>query len=106
MAFQWDFDTATLLAFVAQIVTLIVFMVRTANTAKSAHTRAEAAMKRADDAHDRIAVQHGLHSLLREEVARDYVDKRLLRETETRFTNAIDRLSDRIDEVLDRAKDR
>lgn len=104
MSFQWDFNTATLLAFVSQIVLLIVFMVKTSNTAKSALTAAQAAAKRADEAHDRITTQHGLHSLLREEVARDYVDKRLMREMESRLSAALDRLSDRIDEALNRSK--
>lgn len=108
MAFNWDFDTATLIAFISQIILLIVFMVKTSNTAKGALGEAKDAMKRANEAHDRITTQHGLHSLLREEVAKNYVDKELLREMEARmtsmFSRAIDGLSDRIDEALERTK--
>lgn len=104
MTFTWDFNTATLLAIAGQIVLLVWFLARTANTAKAALAAAEAANRHATDAHDKIAALHGLLSLHREQVAREYVDKEFLREIETRLSTALDRLSDRIDEALNRPK--
>lgn len=104
MTFEWDFDTATLLAFVTQIILLIVFMVKTSNTAKAALTAAQTATEEAAEAHDKIATLHGLLSLHREQVAREYVDKALLREMEARLSHSLEGLSDRIDEALNRSR--
>lgn len=101
MTFTWDFNTATLLAIACQVVLIIVFMVRTANTAKSAMTLAKEAMTNANDAHKDIAVLHGLLSLHKETVAREFVDKEALREMKSELLDSINRLSDRIDDVLD-----
>ncbi len=98
MTFTWDFNTATLLAIVVQCVLVVVFMVRTANTAKSAMQKAEDANNNANDAHTKIAALFGEFALHREHIAREYVDRGDLRELKT----TIDRLSDRIDEALNR----
>lgn len=102
MTFTWDFNTATLLAIAAQVVVIIVFMVKTASTAKSAREEAKDAKKMASDAHEKIALMQGSLALHREQVAREYVDRDVLREMEERLSVSIHRLSDKIDDVLGR----
>jgi hypothetical protein len=104
MQFTWDFNTATLLAIAGQIVLLIVFLVRTSNTAKSALLLAQDAIKIARDAHEKIGTLHGLLGLHREQVAREFVDKVALQDMEKRLSRSIENLSDRIDEVLNHRK--
>lgn len=99
-------DPATLTVVLGQAVLLIVFLVRTANTAKSADKKAEEARDRADEAHEKVAALQGLLALHREQVAREYVDRDVLRDMETRLTNRINSLGDRIDESVDRALQR
>lgn len=89
MTFTWDFNTATLMAIFLQAILLVVFLVKTANTAKIA-------MQRADDAHTKIAALSAQHTMHREMVAREYVDKEDLKE----IRDAINGLRVRIDEVL------
>lgn len=98
---NWDFNAATLLAIGAQVVLIIVFMVKTANTAKSAMALAREAMASANEAHKNVAALHGLLSLHKETVAREFVDKEALREMKSELLDSINRLSDRIDDVLD-----
>lgn len=100
MTFTWDFNTATLLAIATQIAMTIVFLVRTANTAKTAHAVARDAKKIGQDAHEKIALLQGMLHLHRETVAREFPDKESLREMEARLSKSIGRLSERIDELL------
>jgi hypothetical protein len=102
LTFTWDFNTATLSLIVGQIVLLIVFLVRTSNTAKAAHALAVEAKKLASEAHDRISTLQSVLGLHREHVAREYADKNEIHEMEKRLSKAIDRLGERIDEALHR----
>ena len=104
MTFTWDFNTATLLAIAGQVVVVIVFMVKTANTAKSARDEAMDAKKSADGAHEKIGLMQASLALHREQVAREYVDRDVLREMEERLSGSIDRLSNRIDDALRNTK--
>ncbi len=104
MQFSWDFNTATLLAVGANFVFAVVFMVRSDGRARNAQAIAVEARKMASDAHDKIAALHGIVSLHKEQIARDYIDKEALRDMERRLSDDINRLGDRIDEALDRRK--
>jgi hypothetical protein len=101
MTFSWDFNTATLLAIVTQAVLVIIGLVRSDNRSKSAKELATDAKKRADEAHDKIAMQGETHALFREQVAREYVSREALREMEERLTHSIDGIRERLDKVLD-----
>jgi len=50
-----------------------------------------------------LAIQTAQFSLYREQIARDYIHREVMREVEDRLTAAIDRLGDRLDRVLERA---
>lgn len=106
MNFSWDFNTATLLAIGTQIVVTVVYLVKTANAAKSAYDLAKEAKDLAIEALEKNAVLHGLLSLHREQVAREHPDKEALREMKTELLASINGLSKRIDEALDRGKGR
>ncbi len=101
MTFSWDFNTATLLAIITQAVFVIIFLVRSDNRSRSAKELARDAIGRADDAHNKIAIQDSTHSMFREQVARDYVSREALREMEERLTDSIEGIRDRLDRVLD-----
>lgn len=102
MTFTWDFNTATLLGILGQAVLLIVYLVKTANTAKAAMKRADEAHRHADGAHEKSAALSGLLALHREQVAREYVDKAALREMEGRLTDRIDRVGDHLAALMER----
>lgn len=104
MTFTWDFNTATLVAILAQAVLLIVFLVKTANTAKSAMQKAEEAEKHAESAHEKVAALHGIVSLHKEQVAREYIDKAALERMESRLTRSIEKIGERLDEIVDRGR--
>lgn len=50
-----------------------------------------------------LAIQTAQFSLYREQIARDYIHREVMREVEDRLTAAIDRLGDRLDRVLERS---
>lgn len=99
MHFSWDFNTATLVLIVVQIVAFVVFIVRTHSVAQSASEMADKAHKRADDAHIAISAYHATLMLFKEHVASEYVDKSSLRDMEGRLVDAINRLGDRLDRM-------
>lgn len=104
MQFTWDFNTATLSFIIVQIAATIIWAVRTANTANGADKIARDARKLAQEAHEKIATLHGIVGLHKEAVARDYVDREAVREMKEDLMDAINRLSDRLDQVLDRER--
>lgn len=101
MTFSWDFNTATLLAIVTQAVLVTIFLVRGDARSRSAKDLAKEAKVRADEAHNKIAVQESAQALFREQVAREYVSREALREMEERLGNSIDGIRERLDRVLD-----
>lgn len=100
MTFTWDFNTATLLAIGFQVVLLVIFLVKTANTAKTAMQKAKEAFDYAEEAHTKIAAVTGNLALHREQVARDYVDRDDLRD----LKDMIEQLGRRIDTLVENWK--
>ena len=99
MHFSWDFNTATLLLVIVQIVAFVVFIVRTHGVAQAASEMADKAHKRADDAHIAIVAYNATLMMFKEHVAAEYVDKNSLRDMEGRLVDAINRLGDRLDRI-------
>jgi protoporphyrinogen oxidase len=109
MTFDWDINTAGVLAVIAQGVALVVFWVRTSDTAASAKRDAAAAEELARAALDKLALHIGVHQMFREEVAKEYISRDLLRDFEERFggdirklSSAMEMLTTRIDRALER----
>lgn len=95
MTFTWDFNTATLLAIATQIILSLTFIIRTASKAATAHDLAATTS-------ERLAALSASFSLFREQVARDYVDNIELRAMKDELMGSLNRISERIDKVLER----
>lgn len=72
-------------------------------SAKSANDVAQEAKKDAHDTAEKIAILSAAFSLYREQIAREYIHREVMREVEERLTQAIERLGDRLDRVLERS---
>jgi len=66
-------------------------------------TEANAANTEAKNALERVARLGTSFSIYREQVARDYIHREVMREVEDRLTAAIDRLGDRLDRFVEAA---
>lgn len=69
-------------------------------TANHAETLAKEAKDHAHETATTLAIQTAAFSLFREQVAKEYIHREVMREVETRLTDAINRLGDRLDKVL------
>lgn len=99
--FSWDFNTATLTAIGVQIVFLIVYLVKTNGRANAAFELADKALKRADEAHEKIVLANAGVSMLREKVAGEHPDHTALAAMEQRLIGEIHSLRDRLDQIVD-----
>lgn len=72
--------------------------------AKNANDTAQEAKKDAHETSEKIAILGASFSLYREQIAREYIHREVMREVEERLTQAIDRLGDRLDRVLERSE--
>jgi hypothetical protein len=109
MTFNWDINTLGVLAVIGQAVALVVFWVRTSDTADAARRAAAEAEGLARAAHDKLALHVSAHQMFREEVAKEYISRDLLRDFEERFggdirklSSAMEMLTTRIDRALER----
>lgn len=70
-------------------------------------TRAELtsteAKKDAEEANSKATLLSASFALYREQIAREYIHREVMREVEDRLTQAIERLGDRLDRVLERS---
>jgi biopolymer transport protein ExbB/TolQ len=71
--------------------------------AKAAKDIAEEAKKDAHEASEKLAILAASFSLYREQVAKEYIHREVMREVEDRLTAAIDRLGTRFDRFTEAA---
>ena len=64
---------------------------------------ADEAKEDAKEANHKATLLSASFSLYREQIAREYIHREVMREVEDRLTQAIERLGDRLDRVLERA---
>jgi hypothetical protein len=109
MTFNWDINTLGILAIAAQAVGLVVFWVRTSDKAAAADARAVLAEELAREAHNKLAIHVGAHQMFREEVAKQYISREILRDFEDRISvdirdlsKSMVELASRIDRALER----
>jgi hypothetical protein len=100
MTFNWDINALGILAIIAQFVALVIFWVRTSD-------RATQAEKKADEARTSITLLGAAFAAYREQVAREYISREMLRDFEARVGDGfrdikklIESLSGRIDKAL------
>lgn len=91
-------------------VAILTFWIRFATRITKAEATADEALKASEQAKrdydlvaDKLAVQTAQFSLYREQIAREYIHREVMREVEERLTQAIERLGDRLDRVLERS---
>jgi hypothetical protein len=84
-------------------VSFAVFWLTFGSRIGKAETEATAANTEAKDALDKVNILGASFSLYREQVARDYIHREVMREVEDRLTAAIDRLGDRLDRFIEAA---
>lgn len=79
------------------------FWIRFGSRISTAESVATEAQKASDHSRDQLAILTAQFSLYREQIAREYIHREVMREVEERLTQAIDRLGDRLDRVLERS---
>lgn len=74
------------------------------NAAKTALDTAQEAKKDAHETNEKVILMSASFALYREQIAREYIHREVMREVEDRLTQAIERLGDRLDRVLERSE--
>ncbi|QPF87043.1 hypothetical protein IC762_12395 [Bradyrhizobium genosp. L] len=80
------------------------FWIKFGGRVAAAESNAKSAKDDAKEANDKAALLSTSFSLYREQVARDYIHREVMREVEDRLTAAIDRLGDRLDRFVEASK--
>lgn len=87
---------------------VITFWMNFSNRIVEANAKAEKASSAADDAKkdakeasEKATLLSAAFGLYREQIAREYIHREVMREVEDRLTAAIERLGDRLDRVLE-----
>jgi biopolymer transport protein ExbB/TolQ len=70
-------------------------------SSKLAEEAMKAAREAAKESVEKIAIMQAAFGLYREQVAREYIHREVMREVEDRLTQAIDRLGDRLDRFVE-----
>jgi hypothetical protein len=81
--------------------TVLAFWMRFENRITMAEATAKQALKTALEAMVKVEATNAAFGLYREQVAREYIHREVMREVEERLTQAIERLGDRLDRVLE-----
>lgn len=99
---SWDFNATAISFIIVNILVGLWSVFRTMAQAKSAYELADKANKRADEAHAAIILTNANISILREKIAGEYPDHGAIEAMEKRLIAEIHRVSDRLDQILDR----
>lgn len=70
----------------------------------TAESKASNADLQAKDAMEKVQLLSTAFGLYREQIAREYIHREAMREVEDRLTQAIERLGERLDRILDRSE--
>jgi hypothetical protein len=81
---------------------IVTFWMNFASRLTKAEADASAAATAAHEASEKIMLLSASFGLYREQIAREYIHREVMREVEERLTQAIDRLGDRLDRVLEK----
>jgi hypothetical protein len=82
---------------------IIGFWMNLSSRLAIAETIANEAKNDAKEANDKSTLLSASFGLYREQIAREYIHREVMREVEDRLTQAIERLGDRLDRVLERS---
>jgi hypothetical protein len=92
------------LALVVPAIAIIGFWMTLSARLAKAEVISSEAKEDAKEANDKATLLSASFSLYREQIAREYIHREVMREVEDRLTQAIERLGDRLDRVLERAE--
>lgn len=100
VSFTAEINPITLLAAATSLIAVIRFWLHSSHVAEEARREAEACMKCAKDAHQRIELlQAAIHAREITQAER-LVSREVLREVESRLAESIERLGDRLDDLF------
>ena len=100
ISFTTEFNPVELIAAGASLVAVIRFWLHSSHLAEEARKEAEACMKCAKDAHQRIELlQAAIHAREVTQAER-LVSRKVLSEVESRLAESIERLGDRLDNLF------
>jgi DNA-binding transcriptional regulator YbjK len=97
---QWASFAAAL---VVPALAFIGFWMSLSSRLTKAEVTASEAKGSAKEANEKAALLSASFALYREQIAREYIHREVMREVEDRLTQAIERLGDRLDRVLERS---
>ncbi len=92
------------IALIVPAIAIIGFWMSISARLTKAEVTAEDAKKDAEEANSKATLLSASFSLYREQIAREYIHREVMREVEDRLTQAIERLGDRLDRVLERTE--
>ncbi len=90
-------------ALIVPCLAVIGFWMSLSSRLTKAETIADEAKEDAKEANEKATLLSASFSLYREQIAREYIHREVMREVEDRLTQAIERLGDRLDRVLERS---
>jgi hypothetical protein len=90
-------------ALVVPALAIIGFWMSLSSRLTKAELTATEAKDDARESNDKAALLSASFALYREQIAREYIHREVMREVEDRLTQAIERLGDRLDRVLERS---
>ena len=97
---QWVTFSVSL---VVPAIAILGFWMTFASRLTKAELMADEAKEDAKEANAKSTLLSASFSLYREQIAREYIHREVMREVEDRLTQAIERLGDRLDRVLERS---
>lgn len=97
---QW---ASFVVALIVPALAFVGFWMSLSSRLTKAEVTALEAKDDAKEANERAALLSTSFALYREQIAREYIHREVMREVEDRLTQAIERLGDRLDRVLERS---
>jgi hypothetical protein len=91
---------ALAVALIVPFMGVVGFWMKISSRLTLAEATAEKAEDAAKEANEKSTLLSAAFGLYREQIARDYIHREVMREVEDRLTQAIERLGDRLDRVL------
>jgi hypothetical protein len=88
-------------ALIVPAIAIVGFWMTLSSRLTKAETIATDARDDAKEANEKATLLSASFALYREQIAREYIHREVMREVEDRLTQAIERLGDRLDRVLE-----
>jgi hypothetical protein len=97
---QW---TSFTVALIVPAIAILAFWMSLSSRLTKAEVTASEAKDDAKEASEKTTLLSAAFAVYREQIAREYIHREVMREVEDRLTQAIERLGERLDRVLERS---